>query len=330
MKPAPGNITPVAHASRAGPAPAATEAIPAAWAVAKIAARRRWRARVIGPTGLSWCGTTIERSCGSSAGARLVDLRLVDRRQPGRGERREDRRPRALRARCLITSNSGVSAEPVAVGEQARGGVAGGLGEAARRLGPAVLVDDALRRLEAGPARDRSTFMRLLRRRSAWSRTDPPPCRRTAARCGRRSRGRRRRRSPCPRRISTPAMRAERPPSSTSTSPMPHTAGRPMPRATTAAWLVRPPLPVTTATLAMKPCTSVGEVVGRTRTTLRPSSAIACARAASNATSPTAPPGEDASPRAITSASGAASAKRGRARGLELLVVDARRPPPAR
>ena len=53
MKPAPGNITPVAHASRAGPAPAATEAIPAACAVAKIAASRRWRARVIGPTGLS-------------------------------------------------------------------------------------------------------------------------------------------------------------------------------------------------------------------------------------------------------------------------------------
>ena len=85
-------------------------------------------------------------------GARLVDLRLVDRRQPGRGERREDRGPGALRhGREHLEDRR--ERRVLAVGPQACAGVAGGLGEAARRVVPAVLVDDALRRLEEGLGR---------------------------------------------------------------------------------------------------------------------------------------------------------------------------------
>ena len=55
--------------------------------------------------------------------------------------------------------------------------------------------------------------------------------------------------------------------------------GVPMPRATTAAWLTRPPRDVRMPSAAIMPCRSSGEVSGRTRMTASPASW--CASAAS-------------------------------------------------
>ena len=87
---------------------------------------------------------------------------------------------------------------------------------------------------------------------------------------------------------------------SISISSTPTTAGLPNCRATSAAWLVRPPLLVTTPLAASMPCTSSGRVSGRTRITLLPSSlAQRSARLGSKAITPTAAPGDTFRPVAI-------------------------------
>ncbi len=60
----------------------------------------------------------------------------------------------------------------------------------------------------------------------------------------------------------------------------PTTAGLPQPRATTAAWLTRPPRAVRMPSAASMPCTSSGEVSLRTSTTFSPRSAAAAASSA--------------------------------------------------
>ncbi len=57
-----------------------------------------------------------------------------------------------------------------------------------------------------------------------------------------------------------------------STASAPQIAGVPMPRATTAAWLTRPPRLVRIPSAAIMPCRSSGEVSGRTRITRSPAS----------------------------------------------------------
>ncbi len=60
----------------------------------------------------------------------------------------------------------------------------------------------------------------------------------------------------------------------------PQIAGLPMPRATTAAWLTRPPRDVRMPSAAIMPCRSSGEVSGRTRITRSPASWRASASSA--------------------------------------------------
>ena len=60
----------------------------------------------------------------------------------------------------------------------------------------------------------------------------------------------------------------------------PTTAGLPQPRATTAAWLTRPPLAVRMPSAASMPWTSSGDVSERTSTTRSPRSAAAWASSA--------------------------------------------------
>ena len=60
----------------------------------------------------------------------------------------------------------------------------------------------------------------------------------------------------------------------------PTTAGFPHPRATTAAWLTRPPRAVRIPSAASIPCTSSGDVSLRTSTTFSPRSAAAWASSA--------------------------------------------------
>ena len=80
-------------------------------------------------------------------GAGLVDLRLVEGRQAGRDERREDGRPGAARdGREDVEDRRERRAG--AARPDAGGRVARGVGEAPRDLVPAVLVDHALGRLD--------------------------------------------------------------------------------------------------------------------------------------------------------------------------------------
>ena len=72
----------------------------------------------------------------------------------------------------------------------------------------------------------------------------------------------------------TPPTVNERSPRCAATS-APTTAGLPQPRATTAAWLTRPPRAVRMPSAASMPCTSSGEVSLRTRITCSPRSAAA-------------------------------------------------------
>ncbi len=82
----------------------------------------------------------------------------------------------------------------------------------------------------------------------------------------------------------------------------PTTAGLPNWRATSAAWLVRPPRLVRTPRAASMPCTSSGLVSGRTMmTSLLLASAQRSAMSASKASTPTAAPGETLRPVAISS-----------------------------
>ena len=85
-------------------------------------------------------------------------------------------------------------------------------------------------------------------------------------------------------------------PSPTSTSRAPTTAGRPQPRATTAAWLARPPRLVRIPAARAMPCTSSGDVSPRTRIGVRPSSAARWAASGFVTISPVATPGDAASP----------------------------------
>ena len=64
------------------------------------------------------------------------------------------------------------------------------------------------------------------------------------------------------------------------TDSAPTTAGFPQPRATTAAWLTRPPRAVRIPSAASIPWTSSGDVSLRTRTTFSPRSAAAWASSA--------------------------------------------------
>ncbi len=68
---------------------------------------------------------------------------------------------------------------------------------------------------------------------------------------------------------------------STVIDPAPTTAGMPQPRATTAAWLTRPPWLVSTASAACMPATSSGEVSVRTSTAFSPRATAATTSAAS-------------------------------------------------
>ena len=85
-------------------------------------------------------------------------------------------------------------------------------------------------------------------------------------------------------------------PSPTSTSRAPTTAGSPQPRATTAAWLARPPRLVRIPAARAMPWTSSGEVSPRTRIGVRPSSAARWAASGLVTISPVATPGDAASP----------------------------------
>ena len=84
------------------------------------------------------------------------------------------------------------------------------------------------------------------------------------------------------------------------TSPAPATQGLPMPRATTAAWLVMPPVEVRMPSAACMPWMSSGEVSRRTRITFSPARACFSAASAVNTTLPEAAPGEAGRPLAIT------------------------------
>ena len=75
-----------------------------------------------------------------------------------------------------------------------------------------------------------------------------------------------------PWRTVSPLTSKKPPTTSIWSSLAPHTAGVPMPRATTAAWLTRPPRDVRMPSAAIIPCRSSGDVSGRTRITSSPSS----------------------------------------------------------
>src|SRR5207237_831384 len=79
----------------------------------------------------------------------------------------------------------------------------------------------------------------------------------------------------------------------------PDTQHLPMPRATTAAWLVMPPVAVRIPCAAAMPWMSSGTVSLRTSTTFSPRAAHFSASSAVNTALPTAAPGEAARPRAI-------------------------------
>ena len=102
----------------------------------------------------------------------------------------------------------------------------------------------------------------LASRRNAIAEIDARRCRRRSSGC--RPRTARTRRSCSAARIPD--------------SPTPQTAAMPQPRATSAAWLTMPPVAVTMPADFTIPCTSSGDVVGRTRITLLPPSAIAATR----------------------------------------------------
>ncbi len=80
----------------------------------------------------------------------------------------------------------------------------------------------------------------------------------------------------------------------------PTTAGVPQPRATTAAWLTRPPRAVRMPSATIIPWTSSGLVSLRTSTTFSPRSAASTASSAVKYTLPTAAPGDAARPLAST------------------------------
>ena len=84
-------------------------------------------------------------------------------------------------------------------------------------------------------------------------------------------------------------------------SPAPTTQHLPQPHATTAAWLVRPPVLVRMPAAECMPSTSSGLVSLRTRMTFSPFWARSTASAAVKASLPTAAPGEAGMPRVITS-----------------------------
>ena len=79
-------------------------------------------------------------------------------------------------------------------------------------------------------------------------------------------------------------------------SPHPDTQQVPMPLATTAAWLVIPPLTVRIPCEAFIPVISSGEVSSRTRTTFSPLAFHASASSAENTILPQAAPGDAPSP----------------------------------
>ena len=79
----------------------------------------------------------------------------------------------------------------------------------------------------------------------------------------------------------------------------PTTQHLPQPRATTAAWLVLPPVAVRMPCAACMPPTSSGEVSRRTRMTFLPSAAAFSASGALKTTSPVAAPGTALMPEAI-------------------------------
>ena len=85
--------------------------------------------------------------------------------------------------------------------------------------------------------------------------------------------------------VSVPARPSMR------TSPAPATQGLPMPRATTAAWLVMPPVEVRMPSAACMPWMSSGLVSRRTRITFSPARACLSAASAVNTTLPEAAPG---------------------------------------
>ena len=80
------------------------------------------------------------------------------------------------------------------------------------------------------------------------------------------------------------------------TSPAPATQGLPMPRATTAAWLVMPPVEVRMPSAACMPWMSSGLVSRRTRITFSPVRACFSASSAVNTTLPEAAPGDAGKP----------------------------------
>mmetsp|Transcript_4710 Transcript_4710/g.10814 ORF Transcript_4710/g.10814 Transcript_4710/m.10814 type:complete len:384 (+) Transcript_4710:524-1675(+) len=88
--------------------------------------------------------------------------------------------------------------------------------------------------------------------------------------------------------------------SSMCSSAHPHTQGLPHPLATTAAWLVMPPLHVRMPSDACMPDTSSGLVSCRTMMTLTPCLAIASASSDPKTICPTAAPGDAGSPCAMT------------------------------
>ena len=100
--------------------------------------------------------------------------------------------------------------------------------------------------------------------------------------------------------IVSPSARAVAPivtvPSPRTTSEAPTTAGIPQPRATTAAWLTKPPVLVRIPTARLMPWTSSGEVSERTRMTRRPASAAMTAASGVSTISPQATPGDAPSP----------------------------------
>ncbi len=88
--------------------------------------------------------------------------------------------------------------------------------------------------------------------------------------------------------------------SSTRISPAPVTQGLPRPRATTAAWLVRPPRAVRMPVAACIPWISSGLVSTRTRMTFFPSPASRSASFGEKVISPQAAPGDAGRPLAMT------------------------------
>mmetsp|Transcript_6732 Transcript_6732/g.26194 ORF Transcript_6732/g.26194 Transcript_6732/m.26194 type:complete len:276 (-) Transcript_6732:1205-2032(-) len=90
--------------------------------------------------------------------------------------------------------------------------------------------------------------------------------------------------------------------SSTTSSEHPDTHVLPHPRATTAAWLVMPPLAVRIPSAAFIPPTSSGEVSTRTRMHFLPCELSSSAVSVSKTTWPTAAPGDAGRPTPMTSA----------------------------